>query len=342
MPKTNFVDNTSKIPAAWLNKVFTHVHDGQDQDGSAPKIKQTELEDSIRAILNSVAIVQPTIAALTYNSATRTNVFGGNGTDGEYIAGAGNSTLNKGVYNFTNFIIGSTRSVNAQGGLVRIKCTGNVTIDGTLTGLPTTHNRIASGFYLTADPAYNLSASLRGSSGSNGRNSTDTTGLQIIIGQGGKPGTTIIIEALGAITIGATGKIISRGENGQVGQVLSGSHSLPGSGGGTGGAIGLMSLTGIIQSGEVSATGGNGSDGVGTNAEAGSGGSGGYIYIASPANTTTDAQLIVTGGSAGVSYGTRAFKGSPGGSFAGIGGQLATAGEAGIIEKIQSLQYHIY
>lgn len=44
MPKTNFVDGTTAVVAEWLNKVFTHVHDGADEDGSAPKI---DLQDHI-------------------------------------------------------------------------------------------------------------------------------------------------------------------------------------------------------------------------------------------------------------------------------------------------------
>lgn len=44
MAKTNFVDGTTAVVAEWLNKVFTHVHDGADEDGSAPKV---DLRDHI-------------------------------------------------------------------------------------------------------------------------------------------------------------------------------------------------------------------------------------------------------------------------------------------------------
>lgn len=38
MAKTSFVDLVTPIAAAFLNKIFSHVHDGADEDGSAPKI----------------------------------------------------------------------------------------------------------------------------------------------------------------------------------------------------------------------------------------------------------------------------------------------------------------
>lgn len=43
MPKTVFIDGNpvqgvlgTKVVAAFLNLVFNHVHDGKDEDGSAP------------------------------------------------------------------------------------------------------------------------------------------------------------------------------------------------------------------------------------------------------------------------------------------------------------------
>src|SRR5690554_4892572 len=41
MAKTNFIDGITAVSAAWLNQHFGvggHVHDGQDEDGHAPKI----------------------------------------------------------------------------------------------------------------------------------------------------------------------------------------------------------------------------------------------------------------------------------------------------------------
>lgn len=39
MPKTTFTDGLTSIAASFLNLIFSHVHDGLDQDGSAPKVE---------------------------------------------------------------------------------------------------------------------------------------------------------------------------------------------------------------------------------------------------------------------------------------------------------------
>jgi hypothetical protein len=38
MAKTTFVDNVSTVLAAWLNQVFSHLHDGADADGHVAQI----------------------------------------------------------------------------------------------------------------------------------------------------------------------------------------------------------------------------------------------------------------------------------------------------------------
>jgi hypothetical protein len=38
MPKTSFTDGITPVLAAWLNKVFSHIHDGADVDGSADRV----------------------------------------------------------------------------------------------------------------------------------------------------------------------------------------------------------------------------------------------------------------------------------------------------------------
>jgi hypothetical protein len=38
MAKTTFVDNVTRVTAAFLNAIFAHVHDGVDSDGHAAKI----------------------------------------------------------------------------------------------------------------------------------------------------------------------------------------------------------------------------------------------------------------------------------------------------------------
>jgi microcystin-dependent protein len=58
MSKTIFNDGDpsigilgTRVLAAWLNKVFSHVHDGQEEDGHAPKIELGHLADAIVARL---------------------------------------------------------------------------------------------------------------------------------------------------------------------------------------------------------------------------------------------------------------------------------------------------
>lgn len=43
MTKTNFLDGITPVEAAFLNKIFQHVHDGQDLDGHAPRVDVTDL-----------------------------------------------------------------------------------------------------------------------------------------------------------------------------------------------------------------------------------------------------------------------------------------------------------
>lgn len=38
MPKTNFLDGGTPVPASWFNGQGNHTHDGVDADGSAPKV----------------------------------------------------------------------------------------------------------------------------------------------------------------------------------------------------------------------------------------------------------------------------------------------------------------
>lgn len=44
MPKTNFIDGVTVVTADWANATQEHVHDGVDDDGHAPKIKDAHRE----------------------------------------------------------------------------------------------------------------------------------------------------------------------------------------------------------------------------------------------------------------------------------------------------------
>lgn len=60
MAQTTFTDGVTAVAAAFLNKIFTHVHDGLDQDGSAPKVDlgaHTNLDTGGAAIKGTGAAV---------------------------------------------------------------------------------------------------------------------------------------------------------------------------------------------------------------------------------------------------------------------------------------------
>jgi hypothetical protein len=347
MPKTTFTNNVSKITAAFANLIFRHKHDGLEEDGSCPKITKAELADPVVASLDLIGSIAPVIDRINYQSKAKVSVFGGNGIDGTFLASASNNILNQGVYNFTSFTIPLGISVSARGGVCRIKVTGDCTINGSLIGSPDTNNSIATGSFTVADPPFNLEASLRGSSGSRGHNSTDTTGLAVVLGRGGKPATTIIIECLGTLTINATGSIITDGGDGEESQILSGFNSVASGGGGTAGAIILMSFTKINQLGTLSSKGGRGGNGKSTltngrGSRGSGGGSGGFVYEAAPNLVTTDANVLLNGGVAGSSAGDGSYPGVSGGSFANFGGDHGQAGQTGKLIKVASEIFHIY
>jgi hypothetical protein len=57
MAKTSFVDLVTPIAAAFLNKIFSHVHDGADEDGSAPKINLVSHVQRTEAMARNAAKV---------------------------------------------------------------------------------------------------------------------------------------------------------------------------------------------------------------------------------------------------------------------------------------------
>ena len=347
MPKTFFTAGVSKITAVFANLLFNHKHDGLDQDGSVGKIDFTQIDDRIKGILDQVVSIIPVISKISYLSKPRLSVFAGNEIDGDFVASAINNLLDKGVYNFKSFTIDNGFTVNATGGICRIKVTGNATINGFLTGIPDVNNPIATGALTESDARFNLEASLRGSSGALAHNSTDRTGIGVILGRGGKPGTTIIIECLGTLTIGATGRISSDGGVGQETQIVSSGNSASSGGGGTGGAIILMSLTAIVNNGILSSQGGKGGNGKstmtnGTGSLGSGGGSGGYAYLAAPSISGNDLQILLNGGVAGLPANDGSYAGVSGGSFANRGGSQGQAGETGRIIKVLSDIFHIY
>lgn len=81
MPKSNFIDGVTSITAAFLNLIFAHVHDGLDQDGSAPKVELENHTDLDFGAATVAGVSQAQGSAAVSLSATPTlNAFGFSGS----------------------------------------------------------------------------------------------------------------------------------------------------------------------------------------------------------------------------------------------------------------------
>lgn len=327
MPKTTFIDDVTIVYAAWLNKVFGldgHNHLGLDEDGSAPRIDLEELSDELQSILTDLVGIRPLVQQLFFGDKVKAVLFGGSGQDGAFN---GEYNLDREVYEFTNFTIPVGANIQVTGGVCRIRCTGNVVIEGALTGVPVQQFGVGKAWFNNGGRSYNPSASLMGSGGYETVDHTDEAGLTTIRDPGGLGGAAIIIEALGTSLVNGT--ISCNGGNAGVPVILSGSPVLGGAGGGSGGSITIQSYTGVQVNGTLDAIGGQGGGGIGTNAAGGGGGSGGWIRIMAPEINMLVNSVNVSGGLPGASLGTGARQGGGGGGFGGTGGNHKANGSIG-------------
>lgn len=332
MPKTTFTNNVTVVYAAWLNKVFGldgHKHTGLDEDGSAPFIDLDQLDPELVAILNDLLALKPLIAQLYFGDRVKADVFGGFGEDGAFT---GTTNLDKDHYEFTDFTISVGQNVQVTGGVCRIQCTGNVVINGALTGVPKEAYGTGKAWFSNPGPTYNLGASFMGSAGYETIDHTDLAGLTTIRDPGGRGGSGIIIEALGTVTINGT--ISANGGNAGVATILSGNPVLGGSGGGAGGSVVVQSFSSIQLNGTIDCIGGQGANAYGSNAGGGGGGGGGWGYLIAPSVNRLPNSINVNGGLPGVTNGTGAQIGSAGGSFGGSGGINGGAGQVGKIVEL--------
>ncbi|MFM2016977.1 MAG: hypothetical protein RL007_633 [Bacteroidota bacterium] len=254
----------------------------------------------------------------------------GNGSNGAYSATT-NTTLAGGTYNYTTFNINSGVTVSVTGNQpLIIRCTGAVTINGTLTasggngGNGVTFSTFGAGGTGVAG----------GGNGGNGTYSTSLGGMLAADGTGpggfttggnawsggGGAGYSAVGASTGNPSGGFGGPIygnvnISGLEAGSGGGGGSGGFSCGSGGGGAGG--GLIYITSAVSitvgaTGSILVNGGNGgSDGTG-NCGGGGGGSGGSILLRTP-SMTHNGTLQANGGSGGAS----AVPGSP---YFGVGG----------------------
>jgi hypothetical protein len=241
-------------------------------------------------------------------------------------------------------IAGTLNVVNA----VQLKAVGEVSITGTLSGAGTgiagglgqqlngatqfvgfTGRNLGGGAYAGAflasqlNNTYSWATSLLGSSGGSG-GVVSAPGGSTTSTSGGSCGASLFIEAQGSIVFSGTCDF--SGQTPATGTAAFPS-SCGGSGGGSGGALVLISNTLVNLGGTIDVSGGDGgnANNNGQSATAGGGGGGGWVVIQSPSNTVT-ATINKAGGVNGAGAGGAVnILGGNGGSFAGAGGQQGTA-----------------
>lgn len=211
-----------------------------------------------------------------------------------------------------------------------IRCTGDVTISGTIT--------VANGAEDSGNgaPHPGVARSAPGViTGGTGMSLLSAAGLtyapvaaggagdRTINGTGGEGGGSIAIVSRGNINLTAGGNINANG-NSAVNTATAG--DVGGGGGGAGGIVILAAQGNITVSGSIRANGGAGASGVnangGTNgAGGGGGGGGGIIHLISSATATVTGTLQANGGAAGAdAFSTNQTAGSGGGACGGNGG----------------------
>jgi hypothetical protein len=280
-------------------------------------------------------------------------VFGGSGDQGDYILDT-TATLSESEYYYRNFTIEATGVLTIPAS-VRIYCSGDVTIRGTISiGTPIlggggTGAVIASGTQdirvhisgsgqglargINGGSAYNYTMSPVGSGGAG--SFCSGSNHNVSLGEGGAGAGAIVIEAGGTIRVEAGATLSARGGNATIGTVTSSTalNQLTGAGGGSGGLILLKSLIAVIIQGTLDVRGGNGSNAAfsgSDGSQGGGGGGGGQIALIAPTVNTTSSTLQLLGGTAGTNLGSSNFAGGGGGGgFGGRGGATAQNGSVG-------------
>jgi Secretion system C-terminal sorting domain/SprB repeat len=252
----------------------------------------------------------------------------GNGSNGAYSATT-NTTLAGGTYNYTTFNINSGVTVSVTGNQpLIIRCTGAVTINGTLTaaggngGNGVTFSTYGLGGVGVAGGGNGgngvyLGSAAPGVAGS-GPGGVGTAGGGW--SGGGGAGYSAVGASSGNSGGGYGGPIygnadISGFESGSGGGGGSGGNSCGSGGGGAGGGLifinSAVSIT-IGATGVINVNGGNGGSDGGGNCGGGGGGSGGSIIMQS-ASMTHNGILQASGGAGGASM-------VPGSPYYGVGG----------------------
>lgn len=299
------------------------------------------------SISGAIADLRPRYRVLPRQNAIK--LFGGTGGQGDYTLNSGTATFDQSEYYFKNFTIGATATLTISQ-CARIFCSGNVTIEGTVT-----IGQIPSGgkgaFFLLASgqeyggnngfgfgggglnsggSPYPYAIFPAGSGGASGRVLANGGADSGTTPFGGDGGGGLMLECAGTITIANGATIQAKGGNATAFSLIAGTPSVGGGGGGSGGLILLRSLTAIVVDGTLDVRGGNGSNAYGAgNFEGGGGGGGGIIALICPSVNTTGADLLLTGGSPGSAVGS-----GGNGQLQGGGGGFGGQGAAGTIDGV--------
>ena len=276
-------------------------------------------------------------------SAGVANVYG-DGSDGALnIAAATDWTVNPpaGTLQYSQVTI--TGSLIVPTGLV-IHCTGNVSIGGNIT--VKNNPDAGKGIGVSLSKGDGVNAIAQGGTAVNavmGRTMVNPgtvgggVGTWIVSSAhtDAPGGGTIVVVAVGTITVTGAGSIRAEGAVGT--PVNDGNSS--GGGGGGGGIIVLASKTSIGNAGTLSVVGGAGANATSTatGASASGGGGGGIINLLAPSFSLTGT-TTVAGGAHGTGSNANGYGGGGGGSggtggSSGKGATLATDGAVGILNQ---------
>ena len=265
-----------------------------------------------------------------------------------------NSQILTGYIACKNFIVPAGVVGIIQGSLF-VEATGNITIDGTLTGggtgisgaeaystvvYPGQNIYGGPGFGLgpgsttTGGRAYSATVSLVGSGGAGGFLNSNNTTVAGSLGTGGASGASLLARCEGTATISATGFIQLPGNPGVITDRTQ-PTIVTGPGGGSGGVCIIRAAGNVTNSGAIDVSGGAGCGPHGGGC-GGGGGGGGIVILQSDFGTETTGTVTLTGGAGGVGVaatiggGGGAGCGGPGGD-GGSGTPNGASGGAGVL-----------
>ncbi|WP_124635585.1 hypothetical protein [Taibaiella sp. KBW10] len=240
---------------------------------------------------------------------------------------------------YSSITINSGATLTVPSG-IKIRCSGNVTINGTITVEPNLNTPkgtggekgIARNSAVYNDPTA-ISMACRAAVVNSLINVPEVgggSGAGAITGNtnGGGGGGSLAIYAKGTITVAASGIINANGAN----AVNLDAANSQGSGGGGGGLVVLLSKGAMSIAGTINAKGGNGSDGIwvsGSMRSGGGGGGGGIVCLVSTATPTVGGSIQLSGGTGGATTASGTGTGNLGGNGGASGGNGGSGGVTG-------------